>query len=72
MSLHHQHLYIGGQWVKPASSKRFEVVDASTEEPIGSAPEGVQADIDRAVAPARAALTDSTWSKTTPAERGAL
>ncbi|HEU0198887.1 MAG TPA: aldehyde dehydrogenase [Burkholderiaceae bacterium] len=72
MSLHHQHLYIGGEWVKPASSKRFEVVDASTEEPIGSAPEGVAADIDRAVAAARAALTDSSWSRATPADRGAL
>ena len=48
MSLHHERLYIGGEWVKPASSKRFEVVDASTEEAIGSTPEGVEADIDRA------------------------
>jgi geranial dehydrogenase len=72
MSLHHQHLYIGGQWVKPASSKRFKVVDASTEEPIGSTPEGVEADIDRAVTAARAALTDSSWLRATPGERGAL
>jgi geranial dehydrogenase len=72
MTIRHDHLYIGGNWVQPASSKRFEVFDASTEELIGSTPEGVEADIDRAVVAAREAFTDSAWSRATPAERGAL
>lgn len=71
MPLHHQHLFIGGDWVAPASSKRFEVFNASTEELLGSTPEGVEADIDRAVAAARQALTDSPWARYSPAERGA-
>ena len=71
MPVHHQHLFIGGEWVGPASSKRFEVFNASTEELLGSTPEGVEADIDRAVAAARQALTDSPWARYSPAERGA-
>jgi len=68
---HHQTLYIGGEWVKPASSRRFEVFNASTEELIGSVPEGAEADIDRAVAAARSALTASDWARCSPTERGA-
>jgi acyl-CoA reductase-like NAD-dependent aldehyde dehydrogenase len=71
MATHHQTLFIGGQWVPPSSSKRFEVFNASTEALIGSVPEGQEADIDRAVAAARVALTNSAWSRFTPAERGA-
>jgi acyl-CoA reductase-like NAD-dependent aldehyde dehydrogenase len=71
MPTHHQTLFIGGEWVKPASSKRFEVLNASTEELIGSVPEGNEADIDRAVAAARSAFTESVWSRCSPAERGA-
>jgi geranial dehydrogenase len=72
MTIRHEHLYIDGRWMPPASSRRFEVFDASTEELIGSTPEGVEADIDRAVAAARVALSDSGWSRATPAERGSL
>ena len=71
MPTHHQTFFIGGEWVKPASSKRLEVVNASTEELIGSVPEGNEADIDRAVAAARSAFTESVWSRCSPAERGA-
>jgi len=71
MSAHHQTLFIGGQWVKPYSSTRIEVVSATTEEIIGSVPEGNKADIDRAVSAARRAFTESPWGTCTPAERGA-
>ena len=40
MSVDHSSFYIGGQWTAPSSSKRFTLVDASTEEPLGSVPEG--------------------------------
>jgi len=71
MATHHPTLFIGGEWVQPASSKRFQVFNASTEELIGSVPEGNEADIDRAVAAARRALKESAWATFTPAERGA-
>jgi acyl-CoA reductase-like NAD-dependent aldehyde dehydrogenase len=71
MATHHQNLFIGGEWVKPATSKRFQLFNASTEALIGSVPEGGEADIDRAVAAARHALKASVWATFTPAERGA-
>lgn len=70
MSSHHQHLFIGGEWIKPSSSKRIEVVGAATEEVIGSVPDGSEADIDLAVAAARRAFK-SGWATCAPAERGA-
>lgn len=71
MTMDRQTFFIDGQWVKPQSSARFELVNATTEELIGTTPEGSPADIDRAVAAARRAFTDSDWSRYTPAERGA-
>ncbi len=71
MTTTHQKFFIDGKWVEPASSNRINVVSATTEEVIGSCPEGSTADIDRAVAAARRAFKDSAWSSYTPAERGA-
>jgi acyl-CoA reductase-like NAD-dependent aldehyde dehydrogenase len=71
MATHHQNFFIGGEWVKPASTQRFQLFNASTEALIGSVPEGSEADIDRAVSAARTALTASAWASATPAERGA-
>ena len=71
MSTHYQSLFIDGGWRKPASSKRLEVVSATTEEVIGSVPEGSEPDIDAAVAAARRAFEQGPWSTYTSAERGA-
>jgi aldehyde dehydrogenase (NAD+) len=60
-------LFIGGEWVEPTGSGRFEVIDATTEEVMGSVPAGSAEDLDRAVAAARAAL--AVWSAVTPWER---
>jgi acyl-CoA reductase-like NAD-dependent aldehyde dehydrogenase len=57
-----ERLYIGGEWVRPAGGGRIEVVNPSTEQPLGSVPEGTPEDIDRAVRAARAAFAD--WSET--------
>ena len=46
-------LFIGGAWVSPTSAARISVRNASTEEPIGEAPEAAEADVDAAVAAAR-------------------
>jgi acyl-CoA reductase-like NAD-dependent aldehyde dehydrogenase len=63
-------LFIGGGWVKPLGHSRIEVISASTEESIGSVPEGTNADIDAAVAAGRAAFDDpSGWSSWSIDER---
>src|ERR1700722_5331915 len=71
MSTVHESLFIGGEWIKPASTNRIDVINASTEETIGSVPEAVEADVDRAVGAARRALKGSPWASPTPAERAA-
>ena len=63
---------IGNQWVKPASDRRFTLLNASTGEVIGTAPEACEADIDAAVAAARRALGDPAWSQIGPHERAAI
>ncbi|MGQ0618926.1 MAG: aldehyde dehydrogenase [Panacagrimonas sp.] len=68
---HHQNFYIGGEWTKPASTGRIDVIGANTGLSIGSVPDGTEADIDRAVSAARRAL-DGGWADSTPAERAAV
>jgi aldehyde dehydrogenase (NAD+) len=66
----HDRLYIGGEWVAPAEpGAHIEVINPATEETIGHVPRGTGADVDRAVAAARAAF--ETWSRTSPDERAA-
>jgi aldehyde dehydrogenase (NAD+) len=60
-------IFIGGQWVDSAGSERLDVINPSTEEPIGSIPMGTGEDVDRAVAAAREAF--EVWSQKTPQER---
>jgi len=64
--------FIGNEWVKPASDRCFTLINASTEEEIGTVPEAVEADIDAAVAAARKAFDESGWAQTSPAERAAV
>ena len=49
-------LFIDGQWVTPDGGGAIEVIDPSTEQPIGSVPNGSAADVDAAVAAARRAF----------------
>ncbi len=63
----HDSLYIDGQWVPSTGSGSIEVVNASTEQAMGSIPEGTPEDVDRAVAAARRAFDG--WAATDPAER---
>ncbi|KAA0933729.1 aldehyde dehydrogenase [Streptomyces apricus] len=70
MNPHHHSLFIGGQWVTPASEERITVLDASTEDVLGSVPNGSQKDMDAAVAAARAAFDDpGGWAAWEPARR---
>ena len=67
----HERLFIGGDWVAPAGTDVIEVVSPHTEQVIGRVPAGTTADIDRAVAAARAAFDTGPWPRTDPAERAA-
>jgi aldehyde dehydrogenase (NAD+) len=72
MQVSYDSLFIGGEWVRPSSAARIDVTSASTEEPIGSVPEGAEADVDAAVAAARRAFDDPHgWSQWEPSVRGA-
>src|ERR1700679_1816272 len=65
-----KHLYIGGEWIAPASTDKMRVINAATEERLGSVPEASPPDVDRAVAAARRAF-DSGWGGSLPGERAA-
>jgi aldehyde dehydrogenase (NAD+) len=53
---HEHHHYVDGAWVDPLQPGLFDMVDPSTEEPFTQIAVGGPADVDRAVAAARAAL----------------
>jgi betaine-aldehyde dehydrogenase len=65
----HEKLFIGGEWVEPAGDSVIEVVSPHTEEIIGRVPEATTADVDRAVASARAEFDDGDWPRRSPDER---
>jgi len=60
-------LYIDGSWVPSTGKGSIDVISASTEEVIGTVPEGTAADVDNAVAAARTAFL--AWSATPVEER---
>jgi acyl-CoA reductase-like NAD-dependent aldehyde dehydrogenase len=60
-------IYIGGEWAQSTGTGVLEVVDPTTEQVIGSVPEGTVEDVDKAVAAARAAF--DSWSQTSVEER---
>jgi aldehyde dehydrogenase (NAD+) len=60
-------LYLDGQWQRPAATRKIDVLSASTEEVIGSIPEGTPEDVNRAVKAAARAF--ETWSQTSREER---
>ncbi|HRD10840.1 MAG TPA: aldehyde dehydrogenase [Mycobacterium sp.] len=69
-TLDYRQLYIGGQWRDPAQSETIDVQSPTTEETIGSVPRGGRADVDAAVAAARAAFDDPNgWATWHPKER---
>lgn len=60
-------IYIGGAWVASQGTGSIEVFNAATEEVMATIPEGVAADVDRAVSAAREAF--DAWAATSPEER---
>ena len=69
MREHLQH-YIGGQWVNSEGGRRLDVINPATEEACAAITCGTQADVDKAVAAARAAFAG--FSQTSVEERLAL
>jgi len=63
----HREFFIGGKWQAATGKSSIQVLSASTEEPIGSIPEGTPQDVNLAVTAARRAF--ESWSQTTVAER---
>jgi aldehyde dehydrogenase (NAD+)/betaine-aldehyde dehydrogenase len=64
-------LYIDGASVEPASGELRDLAEPATDEPLARAAMAGEADIDRAVAAARAAV-DGAWGKTPGTERSRL
>ena len=64
-------LFINGEWRDAAGRKTIEVVNPATEEAIAEVASAEQADVDAAVAAARAAF-DGPWSRLSARERGRI
>src|SRR5246500_5069701 len=65
-------LFIGGKWTGPSASEVIEVHCPATGEYVGKVPLATAADVDAAVAAARAAFDNGPWPSTPPAERAAV
>jgi len=65
-------LYIAGEWAEPADGRSVDVIDPTTEEPIGRAGLAGPSDIDRAVRAARTAFDAGPWAASTPSERAGI
>ena len=65
-------MHINGEWVEAAAGGYLPVYDPSTEDIIAEVPDAAAADVDRAVAAARAAFDSGPWPSTTAQERGRI
>ena len=62
MTIEHRSLFIDGGWLPPSTPSRITVLNAATEDVIGTVPAADMADVDRAVAAARDAVENSEWA----------
>ncbi|MEM1232114.1 MAG: aldehyde dehydrogenase family protein [Pseudomonadota bacterium] len=62
-------LWINGQWVAAQSGAQLPVIDPATGEQVGQIADAGAADIDAAVAAARASFDSGSWRNLTPQER---
>jgi acyl-CoA reductase-like NAD-dependent aldehyde dehydrogenase len=67
--LRQDELFIGGNWTKPGTYRRIEVISPHTEAPVARVAAAAPDDVDKAVDAARAAFDAGPWSRTEPAER---
>jgi acyl-CoA reductase-like NAD-dependent aldehyde dehydrogenase len=66
---HPRQLFIGGEWVEPASANVFNLVNPATEDMFMTVAAAAEADVDKAVAAARHAFDHGPWPRMSPAER---
>ena len=59
-------MFIDGASVPSTSGRWIEVRSPATRELVGRVPAGTEADVDRAVAAARAAFQDGRWHRCRP------
>jgi acyl-CoA reductase-like NAD-dependent aldehyde dehydrogenase len=65
-------LFLNGEWQPPSGKQKLSVISPVTEEEVLAFPDGTPADMDRAVASARAAFDNGPWPRMSPQERGAM
>ncbi|MBA2300682.1 MAG: aldehyde dehydrogenase family protein, partial [Chloroflexi bacterium] len=65
-------MFIDGTSVTSSSDRWIDVRNPATREVVGRVPDGTEADVDRAVAAARAAFRDGRWHRMALAERVAV
>lgn len=65
-------MYIGGEWVPPASGTYLDSIDPYTGKAWARIARGNAEDADRAVEAAHRAFSEGPWSKLTASQRGAL
>ena len=68
----HDSFFIAGRFAKAHGTRHLEVISPFTEETIGRFPAAEEADIDDAVAAARAAFDDGPWPRMSLEERVAV
>jgi aldehyde dehydrogenase (NAD+) len=61
-------LFVGGEFVPPASGESFTTLNPASEEPLASVAQAGEADVDRAVAAARKAF-ETSWGRLSGRER---
>ncbi|GAA0535692.1 MULTISPECIES: aldehyde dehydrogenase [Streptomyces] len=62
-------LFIGGSWVEPSNPQLLDIASPHDQSVVGRVAQAQPADIDRAVAAARASFEAGEWRLTPPAER---
>ena len=67
--MHQDQLFIGGNWAKPSTDRRIEVISPHSEEPVARVAAAAPPDVDTAVEAAREAFDTGPWSRQAPAER---
>jgi acyl-CoA reductase-like NAD-dependent aldehyde dehydrogenase len=65
-------LFVGGQWKEPLSQEFLDIRSPHDQSLVGRAAQASPADIDTAVAAARAAFDQGPWPRMTPVERQAV
>ena len=68
---HPDRLFVAGRWAAPVDGDALEVVDPATETRVATVAGAGPADVDLALAAARAAFDQGPWPRLAPAERAA-